>query len=351
MEGGALFAVAGELTLVLQELRSCLGGINMRKILLLGAAALIVPSVAFADGEGASASPNFVGVQAGWTQMEMPAHANGAFYMDFGGGLEPFPLTADVDGMTYGFGIGKDLSSGWRVGGYASFFDGDGEASGAFAIPNLTPFRRGSLTGATNVTANYGGAATAVQALAVDVTDYSLSASLGHALGSMLHGDLVATYAASDTEYRNDIDVTGGAFTEEWDTNTTFNTSTVALAARLSANLGLTDAFSLNLAGSAGYGIRNVSMNATQRYVQNAAVITSSALGTDDDVDGFLGRVEATLNYAIAPSTMIGLNATYAYDDMVPVYLPPDYVAATPAGIGTEGLGTMTYGVRVVGRF
>lgn len=321
----------------------------MRKVLLLAASALLVPGVALADGEEVSPTGWFGGVQAGWTEMNMPEHTNGTFYMDFGGGYEAFPLTADVDGMSYGVGIGKDLSSGWRVGAYARFFDGDGEASGAFAIPNLTPFRRGTLDGTLQLAGNYGGASTAAQKLEVDVTDYAVAASVGHGLGDILHADLVASYGAKDTEYRNNIHVTGPGFTEDWKNSTTFSSNTVEIAARLSAGFGLSEDLSVNVGGSAGWGLANIDMNASQQYIQNVTVLSSSTLGVDDDVDGFVGRAEATLNYSIARSTMIGVNVSYVYDELTPVYVPPVY-GTSAAGFSTEGQSSMTYGLRLVGR-
>jgi hypothetical protein len=95
-------------------------------------------------------------------------------------------------------------------------------------------------------------------------------------------------------------------------------------------------------------------MNTSQRYSQNALLLSSSALGQDEDVDGFIGHLEATLNYALARSTMIGITANYTYDDIVPVYVPPVYPAAgtgSAATFATEGQSSMTYGLRVVGRF
>jgi hypothetical protein len=324
----------------------------MRKLLLLGAAALMVPSVALADGEDAAPmSPMFVGVSVGWTQMDMPEHQNGAITFDFGGGFEPLTEQADVDGVTYAFGIGKDLTSGWRVGAYARFFDGEGSSASTFAIPNATPFRRGTLNGTLQLAGAFGGAATATHTLDVDVTDYAVAVSAGHALGSMLRGDLIVSYGATDTEYRN---VAIDTFNETFSTRTTFSANTVELAARLSAAVPLSDDFSLSLGGSAGWGLRNVDMNARQRFLTGAVVTSDSSLGKDEDVDGFVGRLDAAFGYNIARSTSIALTANYVYDDMVPVYVAPVY---PPAGVGTaatfatEGQSSMTYGLRVIGRF
>ena len=61
--------------------------------------------------------------------------------------------------MTYAFGIGKDLSSGWRVGAYARFFDGEGSSSThSSAIPNRTPFRHGTLARPSKLAATLAGA-------------------------------------------------------------------------------------------------------------------------------------------------------------------------------------------------
>lgn len=324
----------------------------MRKALLFAASALLVPTVAFADGEElAPMSPMFVGISAGWTQMDMPEHQNGAITFDFGGGFEPLTEQADVDGVTYAFGIGKDLTSGWRVGAYARFFDGEGSSASSFAIPNLTPFRRGTLNGAVQASGAFGGAATTAHTLDVDVTDYAVAVSAGHALTDMLRADLIVSYGATDTEYRN---AALDTFNELFTTNTTFTSNTVELAARLSAAVPLSDDFSFSLGGSAGWGLRNVDMNAQQLFSVGAVVTSNSTIGLDRDVDGFLGRVDAAFGYNIARSTSIALTANYAYDDMVPVYVAPVY---PPAGVGTaatfatEGQSSMTYGLRVIGRF
>lgn len=316
----------------------------MRKVALLAASALLFPGVALADGEDAAPmSPHFIALSAGWTTMDMPEHGNGA--MQFNNA--PMVAQADVDGISYAFAIGKDLSSGWRVAAGARFFDGEGSSFDTFAIPNGTPFRRGSITGGAVVIGAFGGVGAAEQQLDVDVTDYAVGVSVGHALGDMIRADLVVSYGARDTEYRNRVDELN--FTELYITNTTFNENTVEIAARLSAMLPLSDDFSFGLGGSAGWGLRNTDMNATQLY-QNGALTTSS-IGVDQDLDGFIGRVDASLNFAIARSTSIGITANYAYDDMVPVYVAPDYVAGTAATFGTEGQGSMTYGLRLLGRF
>ncbi len=319
----------------------------MRKIALLAASSLLVSGVALADGEDMAPSPHFIALSAGWTTMEMPEHAEGAFQLNFGGGIAPLVEQADVDGMSYAFAFGKDLSSGWRVAAGARFFDGDGSASSAFAIPNATPFRRGSITGGSVVSGNWGGLGSAVQKLDVDVTDYAVGVSVGHGLGDMIHADLVVSYGARDTEYRNRVDELN--FTETYTTRTTFTENTVEIAARLSATVPLSNDFSFGLGGSAGWGLRNTDMNASQSYVDGA--FTTSSLSVDQDLDGFIGRLDASLNFAIAHSTSIGLTANYTYDDMVPVYVAPDYVAGTAATFTTEGDASMTYGLRLLGRF
>jgi hypothetical protein len=325
----------------------------MRKFLMLSAAALMVPGVALADGEEAASpmSPHFLGIQAGWTQVEMPEHQNGAIRFNFGGGLEPLTMQADVDGVTYAAGIGKDLSSGWRVGAYARFLDAEGSSSRSFAIPNGTPFRWGTLNGAVQLAGNFAGAATANQTLDVSLNEYTFAASVGHKLLDMLHGDLVVSYGASDAEY---INVALDSFNERFFTQTEFASNTVEIAARLSTGFHLADRIMLNLGGSAGYGLRNVSMNAAQTFTTGAIVNSSSAIGRDEDVDGFIGRLDAALGYNIAPSTSVALTVNYTYDDIVPVYVAPVYPAAgvgTAATFTTEGHSSMTYGLRVVGRF
>ncbi len=108
------------------------GGMNMRKLLLLGSAALMVPSVASAEGEEGK-DIWFMGAAAGWTQVDMPEYANGARV--FGTADAPLVEHADVDGVSCGFGIGRDSASGWRVGVYAQSCDGDGSSSSSFAAP------------------------------------------------------------------------------------------------------------------------------------------------------------------------------------------------------------------------
>ncbi|MFM9863580.1 MAG: hypothetical protein ACKVRO_08230 [Micropepsaceae bacterium] len=324
----------------------------MRKVALLAASALLVPGVAFADGEEMSPmSPMFVGVSVGWTQMDMPEHQNGAITFNFGGGFEPLTEQADVDGVTYAIGIGKDLTSGWRVGAYARFFDGEGSSASSFAIPNATPFRRGTLDGTLQLAGAFGGAATATHTLDVHVNDYAVAVSAGHGLGSMLRGDLIVSYGATETEYQNAaLDTLNELFT----TNTAFTSNTTEIAGRLSAAIPLSDDFSLSLGGSVGWGLRNIDMNARQRFTTGAIVTSDSSIGQDEDVDGLIGRLDAAFGYNLARSTTIALTANYVYDDMVPVYLAPVY---PPAGVGTaatfttEGQSSMTYGLRVIGRF
>ena len=114
----------------------------------------------------------------------------------------------------------------------------------------------------------------------------------------------------------------------------------------------MSEEFSFNVGGSAGWGLRNIDMNVFQLYQDG--VTTTSRLSKDEDVDGFIGRADASLNFAIARSTSIGITANYVYDDMVPVYVAPVY---PPAGTGsaatfsTESHTSMTYGLRLLGRF
>jgi hypothetical protein len=331
----------------------------MRKFLLLGAAALMVPSVAFADGEEMAAPTGwFGGVQAGWTQMNMPEHQNG--YASFGAAQVPPTAQADVDGVNYAFGIGKDLDSGWRVLAYADFFDGDGSSTQTVGIPVGTLIRRGSILGTTSISAPLVVALNGKQTLDVDVTEYQAAVSVGHALIDMVRGDLVASYGENDTEYNNLFDVSlvpsgPPTVTEQGTTRTTFNSSTYELAARLSAAMPLSDSFSFGIGGSAGYGFRNIGMRASQKWVQGGALFASSSLGIDGvSADGFIGRADASLNYAIARSTTIGLTANYVYDENVPVYVAPVYPAAgtgSAATFVTESQSSMTFGLRVVGRF
>jgi hypothetical protein len=299
-------------------------------------------------------SPMFLGLSAGWTQMNMPEHQNGAIEFNFGGGFAPLTEQADVDGMTYAFAFGKDLTSGWRVAAGARFFDGDGSSSHSFAIANATPFRRGTLNGALQLAGGFGGAATAKQTLDVAVTDYAAGVSVGHGLGDMLRADLVVSYGATDSEYKNKaVDTIG--LGERFITNTTFSTNTVEIAARLSAGFPLSEDFTFNIGGSGGYALRNVDMNAKQQFVDSVGTLQSnSTIGVDEDVDGFIGRLDAAFGYNIARSTSIALTANYVYDDMVPVYVAPVYPAAgtgTAATFATEGQSSMTYGVRLLGRF
>lgn len=330
----------------------------MRKYLMLSAAALLVPGVALADGEAASPmSPHFVGVSVGWTQMDLPEHENAGAHVPVVGGLsDALSAQTDVDGVTYAFGIGKDLSSGWRVGAYARFFDGAGSAVKSVLMPNGTPTRAGLINGTKTLDAPIAVALTGVQALDVDVTEYAISGSIGHALFSMLRGDLVVSYAETDTEYANVIDVLIGAgpTTEQGITGTTFTTNGVEVAARLSGGLPLSGDISLNLGASGGYAFRNIDMNARQRWIQGGAVFNDSSTGRAEDVDGFVGHVDAALSYSLAPSTTIALTANYTYDETVPVYVAPVYTAGavgSAATFTTEGQGSMTYGLRVVGRF
>jgi hypothetical protein len=332
------------------------GGIDMRKLLLLGAAALMVPSVAFADGESASPmSPNFVGVSVGWTQMDMPEHQNGA--VRYGAAFDPLVEQADVDGVTYAFGIGKDLASGWRVGAYARFLDADGSSSSAVAFAAGTPGRYGNILGTFIGGGVLASAEAGTQTLDVAVTDYAVAVSAGHGLVDMLRADLVVSYGATDTENDHvaDFEVGGVPANRRVNTtNSTFSVNTVEIAARLSAAIPLSEDLSFSVGASGGYGLRNIDMNARQRHTFLGAVISDTSLGQDEDVDGFIGHADAALGYNIAPSTTIALTASYTYDSMVPVYVAPVYPPAgtgSPATFTTENQSSMTYGLRVIGRF
>jgi hypothetical protein len=328
----------------------------MRKLLLLGAAALMVPSVALADGEDMSPmSPMFVGASVGWTQMDMPEHQNGVGR--YGAAFDPLVEQADVDGVTYAFGIGKDLSSGWRVGAYARFFDGEGSSSSAVSFAALSPVRFGTILGTTTIAGLLANAEAGRQTLDVDVTDYAVAVSVGHGLVDMLRADLVVSYGATDTENVHTADfVVGGVPANHrlTITNSTFSANTVEFAARLSAAVPLSEDFSFSIGGSGGYGLRNIDMNARQRHSFLGALLSDTRLGKDEDVDGFIGHADAAFGYNIARSTTIALTANYTYDSMVPVYIAPVYPAAgtgSPATFTTENQSSMTYGLRVIGRF
>jgi hypothetical protein len=330
----------------------------MRKVLLLAASALLIPGMALADGEAAApASASwFYGAGAGWTQMEMPEYGNGARTFDTGAGFEPLTEQADVDGVSYGFGIGRNTASGWRIGLYAQFFDGDGSSSSAVTIPLGADSRRGTLDGTLQGSGLLGVTFVGDQTLQVDVTQYWIGLGAGHQLTDMLRWDVIASYDSTGTDYDHVVDVLGGIVGQNiWTSSTNFEARTWELAARLSGNFGLMDDISLGLGGSAGWGLRNIEMKTVQRFFTAGPVLASdSTLVTDDDLEGFIGRLDASLNYAVSPATMISLTAGYKYDDMVPTYVPPVY---PPAGVGTaatfttESQSSMTYGLRLVGRF
>jgi len=328
----------------------------MRKLLLLGAAALMVPSVAFADGEAPAAPVGwYYGAGAGWTDMELPEHANGARVYDVGGGVfEPHTLQTDVDGVSYGFALGHDFASGWRWGVGARFFDGDGSATQNISVLAATNTRRGNLFGLTQGVGALVGPRVGTQRLDADVTEYAIGTSIGRSFGGMLRADIVASYNDATTSYANAVNIAGGGFTDFVGANTKFSASTVELAARLSANIGLSDGISLGLGGSAGWGIRTIDMDASQRLVVNNVLIAASALTEDRDLDAFIGRLDASLNYAVSPGMMIGLTANFVYDDSVAGYVPPTYPPAgtgTAATFETNSQTSMTYGARLVGRF
>lgn len=323
----------------------------MRKTLrglLLGAAALMAPTVAYADGDESDATnANSIRFGIGSTTLDMPEHGAGSFQLDLGSGIAPIVDQADVDGTSYDLAFTRSLSSGWRIGLGARYFDGDGSSSRSFAIPNATPFRRGSLTGGSVVVGAWGGVGAAEQQLDVDVTDFAVGASFGRPLTDIVRADLIVSYGTRETDYRNRVNETN--FSELYITNTSFNEDTLEIAARLSATLPLSERFSLNVGGSAGWGLRNAEMDAFQSY-QNG-VFTSSTLQVDDDLDGFIGRADVGLNFSITPSTSLQVMASYVYDDMAPVYVAPNYVTGSSATFTTDNVSGFTYGLRVSRHF
>ncbi len=329
----------------------------MRKLLLLGAAALMIPSVSFADGEAPAAPVGwYFGAGAGWTDMELPGHANAAANVpDIGGGVFEAPsLQTDVDGISYGGGVGYDWASGWRWGVGARFFDGDGSASQTISLANAQAVRRGNIFGLTQVAGALVGPRDGSHTLDVDVNEFSIGTSIGRNLGGMFRADIVASYNDTSSTYMSEIDVTGGGSTDFGRTSTKFSSSTVELAARVSANIGLSEGVSLGLGGSAGWGIRNIDMDASQLRLFNGGVASNSSLTEDRDVDAIIARLDASLNFAISGGTMVGLTANYVYDDSVPGYVEPTYPAVgtgTAATFETDSQSTMTYGARIVGRF
>lgn len=327
------------------------GVYKMRKTLkglLLGAAALMAPTIAHADNsEASTTSSNSISFGVGETTLEMPEHGAGSFQLDFGSGIAPEVAQADVEGISYDLAYARDLSNGWRIGIGATYFDGDGSSSRSFAIPNGTPFRRGSLTGGSVISSNWGGVGAAVQQLDVDVTNFAVEASYGRSLTDIVRADVVVSYGSRETDYRNRVAET--VFTELYITNTSFTEDTFGIAARLSATLPLSERFSLSAGGSAGWGLRSAEMDAFQSY-QNG-VQTSSSLQVDEDLDGFIGRADVGLNFAIMPSTSLQLTASYEYDDMAPVYVAPNYVTGSAATFTTDNVTGFTYGLRLSQRF
>lgn len=319
----------------------------MRKLLLLGAAALMVPSIALADGEDGK-DIWFMGVGAGWTQMDMPEYANGARV--FGAANAPLVEQADVDGVSYGFGIGRDSASGWRVGVYAQFFDGDGSSSSPTAVASGTTNRILDLDGTTVSGGALGLNISGTHSLDVNVNESSVALSVGRPLIEMLRWDIVGSYSKNDTTYDSEVAMTTG-ITNSWFSNTDFETRTWELAGRLSANFGLTEEVSLGIGGSAGWGIREIGMFTEQRYFTAPfpTLLTASSIGAEQNLDGFIGRIDGSLNYGIAKGTTLGLTASYKYDEMVPVYIAPGN--GTAASFTTESQSSTTYGLRLIGRF
>jgi hypothetical protein len=300
----------------------------------------------------------FYGGAVGWTQMDMPEHANAAINFDLGGGLASPTLQADVDGVSYALGVGRNSEGGWRTVLYASFFDGDGSSSDSFSFLAATPVRRGTLAGLTQFDGASGGNGTGAQTLDVDVDSSTFGLSFGRALSDMFRADLVVSYSHADTAYRNNVVYTFApplVNPSNGSTNTNFESRTVEFAGRLSAGFPLSDAFSVGIGGSAGWAMRDIQMAARQRIIVNNVLLSDSSLkAKDDDITGFIGRLDASLDYAVSAGTRLGLTAGYVYDEQVPVYVPPVYPAAgtgSAAGFATESQTTMTYGVRLVGNF
>jgi hypothetical protein len=322
----------------------------MRKFLML-TAALLVPGVAFADGEEAMAKSGwFYGGSIGWTQMDMPEHANASININ----LVPSALQADVDGVSYAMGVGRDSEGGWRTLVFGSFFTGDGSASSTTNFLAATTVRRGTLSGATQFNGVMGLDGSAHDVLSVNVDESTWGVSFGRALVDMVRADLVASYNYRDTAYRH-------AMTIDWTPalpnptvgteNTDFETRTVEFAARLSAAFGLSEGVSVGLGGSVGYGMRDVEMVARQRLVINGGQVSNSSLLAGDEIDGMIYRLDASLGYALSPAMNVALTANYVSDSMVPEFVAPDYATVTPAGFTTDTQSTMTYGLRLVGRF
>lgn len=336
----------------------------MRKIMALAAAAaFVVPTAALADGEeAASARPYFGGFYVGQTAMDMPVHANSAMQFNFGGGLTSTELAANVDGLTYGLGIGKNLDSGWRVILTGSYFDGEGDARDSYTIANATPFRYGPLTGGTPpgfadvFFGPYGCPGTpcnAVENLTTGVRELTGALAVGRQLFDMVHSDIVLTYTSGESEYNNLRTVTGTGFTDTHLTQTDFSESQVDLALRLSLDFGLADSISVGVGGSAGYGYSHAHMLARQRntFSIGPSVYNVSSLAFEDGEYGFVGRVDANIAWAITDRINLAVVGNYESDSMVPVYSAadaPDLVAHTQAKFHFETQSNTSYGVRLV---
>ena len=325
------------------------------RIALLGAVALLVPAVAYADGDAAMAEGWVVGAQGGWTTMDMPAHGNGAVEFDQGGGVfKPLTTQTSVDGASFRVGAGKETSSGWRFGALGKFFDGHGETTESFIIRGGPLFRVGNIVGSPILTAFASDATLIDQSLNVDVNSKSVAGSVGRKLFDRLYADLVVSYETGETHYRNQELFNANRLT----TNTSFAVKTVEFGARVSTKLQLSDTLSFGIGATGGYGLRQIDMTAGQLRVDELDVVRDSrSITENNDVSGFLGHVDAALDFAASHSIVIGLTANYDYDSMVPAYVPPvqGTVPGAPsskrATFTTEGESTMTYGVRVIGHF
>jgi hypothetical protein len=289
--------------------------------------------------------PYFGGAFVGMTSMDLPSHENGAVH--FNG--KPQNLQADVDGWSFGLGIGKDLDSGWRVGAFGRWFDGDGAASGPFALAGGEPFQRGPISGGTPpgfldvIVGIAGGPFVGTQTLQTDVQEGAGTIAVGHSLFDMVRGDILVIYTYNSTDYRHQTDIGG----ERYRTNTSFASNGVEVAGRLSLDTAIMDGVTFGVGGSAGYGYRHAHMNASQQYLFTPI----SALSHGDSEWGFVGRADANLSYWFNDRLSLGLTANYVSDSTVPQYVEPNYVTHTAATVGFTTQSSTTYGLRVVTRW
>jgi hypothetical protein len=323
----------------------------MRKVYLLAAAALLAPTVALADGEPAmGATPYFGGVFVGMTTMEMPEHANGG--IEVGTPLAPLVAQADVDGWTVGFGGGKMLASGWRVGLYGRYFDGEGASSTSYTLPNAAASTIGRLNGTSISSGPLAGAQPTTQRLDVNVTEWSGTLAVGHKIFDLIQGDILVIYTGNETDNSNLVTRTfvGGSMTHLLVTN--FKSNGVELAGRLGIDVDVGDGISFGIGGSGGYAYRQTDMNARQRQVNSTpAVVDTSTIAAADDDSGFVGRADANLSFALTDRLAIAAVGSYVSDSLVPVFVAQDYTAGTPASFTVERQATTSYGLRLVTRW